>query len=88
MYRAPANCLGPVGVLMSSPAEMRLPVAGSILRMYLVKMLRSPSEVLVPPGLLKFPWMVESAEIVFRGRTSPTEPRPESKVFSTPQISR
>ena len=67
MYFAPANWLGPVGKVVSSPTESRLPVAGSALRTYFVNRLRSLSDVLVPPGLAKFPEIVEfAAELIER----------------------
>ena len=74
MYLAPANWFGPVGGVSTSPAEIRLPDLGSYFMMYLVKMLRSPSDVLVPPGLAKFPWIVELAVSVFSGRIRPADP--------------
>ena len=51
-------------------------------------MLRSPTAVLTPPGLAKFPWMVLVAKSVSIGSRSPNEARPSSKVFSKPRISR
>ena len=74
-------------VLPRDPPEIRLPVSGLILRMYLVKTVKSFSEMLLPPSFLKFPLIADSLVRLSSGSWTRIEPRqPNQTSFQSRRV--